>query len=99
MKCRGTRDFTLNIPCSIYLVFPATFHVISGKIDFIWDSASHFRFLSFHPPDKKQSSPLVELKNSDKMRKSMLNLEELLLGKETSHTYVPYSRHSRLAHR
>ena len=35
--------------------------------------------LFFHP-DKKQSSPLVELKNSDKMRKSMLNLEDLYAG-------------------
>ena len=35
----------------------------------------------FFNPDKKQSSPsVVELRNSDKLRKSMLNLEEILLG-------------------
>ena len=35
--------------------------------------------LFFHP-DKKQSSPLIELRNGDKLRKSMLNLDELLMG-------------------
>lgn len=39
--------------------------------------------LFFHP-DKKQSSPLVELRNGDKLRKSMLNLEELLMGESGS---------------
>ena len=36
--------------------------------------------LFFHP-DKKQSSPVIELRNGDKLtRKSMLNLDELLMG-------------------
>jgi len=39
--------------------------------------------LFFHP-EKKQSSPLVELRNGDKLRKSMLNLEELLMGESGS---------------
>ena len=34
----------------------------------------------FWAGDKKQSSPLIELRNGDKLRKSMLNLDELLMG-------------------
>ena len=34
----------------------------------------------FFNPDKKQSSPVIELRNGDKLRKSMLNLDELLMG-------------------
>ena len=37
MKCSGKHDTTLNIPRSITF-FSATFHVISRKIDFLWDS-------------------------------------------------------------
>ena len=40
MKCRGKRDTSvLYMKYSAqYLVFPATFHFISRKIDFLWDS-------------------------------------------------------------
>ena len=36
MKCRGKPDATWSIPRSI--VFPATFHVKSRKVDYLWDS-------------------------------------------------------------
>ena len=38
MKCSGKHDTTWNIPRTTYHVFPATFHVISWKINFLWDS-------------------------------------------------------------
>ena len=34
----------------------------------------------FFNPDKKASSPLTELRNGDKLRNSMLNLDHILLG-------------------
>ena len=40
MKCRGKPDTTvlyMNYSAE-YHVFPATFHVISRKVDYLWDS-------------------------------------------------------------
>lgn len=34
----------------------------------------------FFNPEKKQTSPSVDIRHSEKLRKSMLNLEEILLG-------------------
>ena len=39
MKCRGKRDTTRNIPHSISS-FPATFRVVSQKIDYLLDSVN-----------------------------------------------------------
>ena len=37
-KCSGKRYITRNIPCCTVFRFPATFQVISRKMDYLWDS-------------------------------------------------------------
>ena len=60
MKYGGKRDTTLNIPHSMTF-YPATFHVVSRKIGYFWDSVRTYnkntsRAGSFRIIDSVQAS-------------------------------------------
>ena len=58
MKRRGKPDTTRTILRSMYNVFPATFHVISRKVDNLWDSVLCILFSSTVPKNMKKYESL-----------------------------------------
>ena len=53
MKCRGKHD-NYMIYSALYHVFPATFHVISRTVDFLWDSVMTNENLNWRCPKSTQ---------------------------------------------
>ena len=62
MKCRGKRVTTVHelFRIQYYQVFPAKFHVISRKVDYLWDSVyrelhtAYFGTVYVHVPGIEQ---------------------------------------------